>query len=151
MNCPTCGAENEADARFCAECGAPLESQTDTPVEDDDMTIMTTVSEVSEEAKTVAVTQEDVAELAASMEQAEEAEFEPETSSPPPITGDVVSGETGSKNNTQRYILIGVLIFLVLCCCCCVFAIAVSAVSGELDIDNFTYLPDLLSTVEPFV
>ena len=24
MNCPNCGAANEPDARFCAECGAPL-------------------------------------------------------------------------------------------------------------------------------
>ena len=47
MNCPTCGAENEADAHFCAECGAPLETQDSAPVEDDDLTIMSTVSEVS--------------------------------------------------------------------------------------------------------
>jgi hypothetical protein len=26
MNCPTCGAPNDADARFCAECGTPLEN-----------------------------------------------------------------------------------------------------------------------------
>jgi len=152
MNCPTCGAENEADARFCAECGAPLESQESAPVEDDDLTIMSTVSEVSEEAKTVSVTQEDVAELAASMEQAEEAEFEPETSSPPPITGDIVSDE-GSGNNTRRYIVIGVLVLLVLCCCCCVLAALGWAVAGEMnmDIDGIDFSYRLFSTVEPFV
>jgi hypothetical protein len=26
MNCPTCGTPNDADARFCAECGTPLEN-----------------------------------------------------------------------------------------------------------------------------
>ena len=150
MNCPTCGAENEADARFCAECGAPLESQTDTPVEDDDMTILSTVSEVSEEAKTVSVTQDDVAELAAEMEEAEEAEFEPETSSPP-MTGEVVSGGASGRNNTQRYIVIGVLVFLVVCCCCCVLAALVSAVTGEIDMDNINFSYRLFSTVEPFV
>ena len=25
MNCPACGAQNETDAQFCAECGSPLE------------------------------------------------------------------------------------------------------------------------------
>jgi hypothetical protein len=148
MNCPTCGAENEADARFCAECGAPLESQASAPVEDDDLTIMSTVSEVSEQAKTVSVTQEDVANLAAEMDQAEEAEFEPENSSPP-LTGEVITDNAGGKSNTQRYLIIGVLIFLVLCCCCCVLASIAAAVSNE-DIGNlFSYL--LFSTVEPFV
>jgi len=151
MNCPTCGAKNEAEARFCAECGAPLENQADTPVEDEDMTIMSTVSEVSEEAKTASVTQEDVAELAAEMEQAEDAQFEPETSSPPPITGEVVSGDSGGGNNTQRYIVIGLLVFLVLCCCCCVLASIASAVSGEIDLDDIDFSYRLFSTLEPFV
>ena len=26
MNCPACGAPNETDAQFCAECGSPLEN-----------------------------------------------------------------------------------------------------------------------------
>ncbi len=26
MNCPSCGAKNDADVRFCAECGTPIES-----------------------------------------------------------------------------------------------------------------------------
>ena len=110
---------------------------------------MSTVSEVSEEAKTVAVTQEDVAELAASMEQAEEAEFEPETSSPPPITGDIVSGENGGGNKTQRYIVIGILVLLVLCCCCGVLGILSYVIFDN--IDSISYLPDVFSIVEPFV
>lgn len=27
MNCPKCGANNEADTKFCAQCGAPMEEQ----------------------------------------------------------------------------------------------------------------------------
>ena len=148
MNCPTCGAENEAAAHFCAECGAPLESQTSAPEEDGDVTIMSTVSEVSEQAKTVSVTQEDVANLAAEMDQAEEAEFEPETSSPP-LTGEVITDNVGEKSNTQRYLIIGVLILLVLCCCCCVLASLVAAVSNENIGNYFSY--QLFSIVEPFV
>jgi hypothetical protein len=99
------------------------------------------------------VTQEDVAELAADMEQAEEAQFEPESSSPPSVTGDIVSDDAAGKNNTQRYIVIGVLAFLVLCCCCCVLAALGSAVAGEmeLDIDNIDFSYQLFSIVEPFV
>ena len=148
MNCPTCGAKNETDAHFCAECGAPLEKQDDMSVADEDMTIMSTFSEVSEEAKTVSVTQEDVAGLAADMAQAEEAEFEPETPASPPLTGEIV-GDNGPKSNTQRYIVIAILVLLVLCCCCGVLAIA-----GFVTFDNInslTYIPDVFSIVEPVV
>lgn len=148
MNCPTCGAKNEADARFCAECGAPLENQ-EADAAENDQTILSTVSQVSEEAKTVSVTQEDVDNLAAEMEQAEDADFEPDTASPPSGTADP-GGDTGQKSNTQRYIIIGILIILVLCCCCLVLASIGAAIFGEMDIDidNFSYL---LSTVEPLV
>jgi hypothetical protein len=150
MNCPTCGAQNEADAHFCAECGAPLEKQDDASVANEDMTIMSTFSEISEEAKTVSVSQEDVAGLAAAMAQAEEAEFEPETPAPRPLTGQVIT-DNSAKNNTQRYIVIGILVFLVLCCCCCVLASLVSAVAGEMDIDNIDFSYHLFSVVEPVV
>jgi hypothetical protein len=117
---------------------------------------MSTFSEVSEEAKTVSVTQEDVANLAAEMSRAEDAEFEPEISSPsltgapPPLTGDVMMGNAGGKSNTQRYLVIGVLILLVLCCCCCILASIVASVSGEIDMDDLNFSYQLFSTVEPF-
>ena len=73
MNCPTCGAENDADARFCAECGTPLENpdieatiigqKLDIPDDfDSDMTIMSSPARLAEEAKTVAVDQDALAD-----------------------------------------------------------------------------------------
>ncbi len=79
MNCPTCGAQNDADARFCGECGTPLENpdveatiigqKFELPDEldfgDNDMTIMSTPARLAEEAKTLAVDQD---AMAAAME-----------------------------------------------------------------------------------
>ncbi|MBN1220924.1 MAG: zinc ribbon domain-containing protein [Anaerolineae bacterium] len=131
MNCPTCGAKNEADARFCAECGTPLEGEVDQPPEeeDSDRTILSTVSEISEEAKTVAVSQDDVANLAAEMEQAEDAEFETGAPSSPPIPP--AGGDGNGKSDTQRYIIIAVVALLVLCCCCFLLAGIISVFSNE--------------------
>lgn len=81
MNCPTCGAQNDADARFCAECGTPLENPDieativgqkfeipdDFDSADNDMTIMSTSARLVEEAKTLAVDQE---AMAAAMDEA---------------------------------------------------------------------------------
>ena len=150
MNCPTCGAENEADARFCAECGSPLEGRADQPLaEDDDRTLLSTVSEISEEAKTVAVTQEDVANLAAELE-AEKAEAESDSSVPPasPPAGGTGGGE-GLLN--QRNIIIAIVVLLVLCCCCCAIAAIVSLASNPDIIDEFSFMRDLSPTLLPFV
>jgi hypothetical protein len=144
MNCPTCGAENEADARFCAECGAPLESQTDEMVEeDDDRTILSTVSQISEEARTVSVTQEDVANLAA--------ELEPETEAEPPPTTPPVKG--AGENNTQRYIIIGVVVLLVLCCCCLLISIIVAASSENIEdiMNELSFTRDVSPTLLAFI
>ncbi len=47
MNCQDCGARNEAKARFCSECGTPLEHQVaDTPPTDDDETIFATSDQI---------------------------------------------------------------------------------------------------------
>ncbi|MBN1991787.1 MAG: zinc ribbon domain-containing protein [Anaerolineae bacterium] len=134
MNCPTCGAANEPEARFCAECGAPLESQTDRPVEDDDRTILSTVSQISEEAKTVAVTQEDIAELEADLEQA--GEYKSEPPSPPPAS----PAGGGGSSNTQRYIIIAVVVLLVLCCCCCLLSGIFGYMSNPDIIDEFSFM-----------
>jgi hypothetical protein len=152
MNCPTCGAENEADARFCAECGTPLEGQADQALaEDDDRTIMSSVSEISEEAKTVAVTQEDVANLAAEMEKDEEAEVESDTSVPPP--GPPTGGNGGGSEGlmTQRNIIIAIVVLLVLCCCCFAIAIIVGFLSNEDIMREFTSIRDLSPALLAFV
>lgn len=152
MNCPTCGAENEADARFCAECGTPLEAQADQALaEDDDRTIMSSVSEISEEAKTVAVTQEDVANLADEMEKTEEAEVESDFSAPPPSppTGGDGGGSEGFLN--QRNIIIIIVVLLVLCCCCCAITIIVSLASNPDIMNEFTFIRDLSPTLLAFV
>lgn len=57
MNCPNCGAANEPDARFCAECGAPLTSQIDEdviiidhpPQDDADRTILSSRRDLAAE------------------------------------------------------------------------------------------------------
>jgi hypothetical protein len=90
MNCPTCGAANDADARFCAECGTPLENQdieatmVGQVIEpaDNDMTIMSTAKDLAAEAKTMSVDEAEVANFLADTE----AETPPAPSTPPPLT-----------------------------------------------------------------
>jgi hypothetical protein len=151
MNCPTCGAENEADARFCAECGSPLEGQADQSLaEDDDRTILSTVSEISEEAKTVAVTQEDVANLAAELE-TEEAEAEAESDSSVPPSSPLTGGTGGEGLLNQRNIIIAIVVLLVLCCCCCAIATIVGILFNEDIRNEFSFLHDLSPTLLAFV
>ena len=151
MNCPTCGAENEADARFCAECGTPLEGQADQALaEDDDRTIMSSVSEISEEAKTVAVTQEDVADLATELE-TEQAEAEPESPPPPPVPPAGGNGSGSEGLMSQRNIIIAIAVLLVLCCCCCAIATIVGILSNEDIRREFTFIGDLAPTLLAFV
>ncbi len=132
MNCQSCGAKNEAEASFCAECGAPLESQVGgaQPLEDDDdRTILSMPSQIAEEAKTVAVTQEEVAEAEA--EAAAPVEPEPDLPPPPdsPASG---SGGGGGGLFTQRNIIIVVVVLIVLCCCCFALSVGIGA-SGVFD------------------
>jgi hypothetical protein len=152
MNCPTCGAENEADARFCAECGSPLEGQADQSLaEDDDRTILSTVSEISEEAKTVAVTQEDVANLAAELEAEEAEEVESDSSAPPPGPPTGGNGGGGEGLMNQRNIIIAIVVLLVLCCCCCAIATIVGILFNEDIRNEFTFIYDLSPTLLAFV
>jgi len=159
MNCPNCGAENEAGARFCVECGAPLETQVnlpDRPPEmDDDRTIMSSFSRLAEEeAKTVAVTQEQLAaaeaEAASAFERGPEPEVVPPT--PRPIGGSGGSagggGSFGSSGSgspgwmNRRNIIIAVVVLLVLCCCCSLIIGGVAASSGAFnDIFNLDFAP----------
>ena len=143
MNCPNCGAKNEAEARFCAECGAPLEGQVNEVIaEDEDRTIMSSVKQISEEAKTVSVSQSDLADLSADMAQAEEAEFETETPAPPASvsTGGGGGSSQGGGMFTQRNIIIAVVVLLVLCCCCCAVAGIIGYFSDQIDLNDLSFV-----------
>jgi hypothetical protein len=125
MNCPNCGAENDADARFCAECGAPLDhSEAEAPVTgssfdmpaDSDATIMSTREELAAQERTLRV---DQAQLAAAMEDNAYSPSEPVVP-PPPVDIPPRQGNNGGPDNRNRtiWIIVGVIIVLMLCCCC---------------------------------
>lgn len=150
MNCPNCGAKNDADARFCAECGTPLD---DVVVEtakveqvfdetSEDMTIMSASGGAAAGAKTLAVDQAKVVAVAEDIDNAEtvdddDSASEPESSPPSPSSpatadagggdqnGDGMDpgggdGDSGGSNRTLIIVGVIVLVFLLLCCCCSV-------------------------------
>lgn len=149
MNCPNCGAENEAGARFCVECGAPLETQVNLPSQppemddmDDDRTIMSSFGRLAEEAKTVAVTQEQLAAAEAEVASAFERGPEPEPIPPAPRPiggsggdgGSFGGGSSGGQNwMSRRNIIIAIVVLVVLCCCCSGLVGISVALSGEFD------------------
>lgn len=157
MNCPNCGAENEVGARFCVECGAPLENQVELPDhppeffdDDSDRTILSTASRVAEEAKTMAVTQEQLAEA----ESAASYSAEPESSflPPPPSAGAGSGGSSGFQGlMTQRNIIIAVVVILLLCCCCCALGVAINAASNPEAIEDILDELSLLPLYIPLV
>lgn len=137
MNCRNCGAENEPEARFCAECGAPLEREIGStqPLEDEDedRTIFSATSQIAEQAKTVSVTQEDVATARAEAETASPAGSEPAPAGPS-ATGAPGSEGGGREWLNQRNIIIAVVVLLVLCCCCFFLSLGIYlASSGALE------------------
>jgi hypothetical protein len=110
-NCPVCGAENEVDARFCAECGAPLDDEDNEativgrvavfpgPEEEDesDQTILSTSFRSLEEAETMAFDKDQVAEAQTETPAPGPPSFPPEpdadsppVSAPPPPVRPVV-------------------------------------------------------------
>lgn len=153
MNCPNCGAENEAGARFCVECGAPLETQVNLPSQppemddmDNDRTIMSSFGRLAEEAKTVAVTQEQLAAAEAEVASAFERGPEPEAIPPTPLPiggsggsagggGSFGSGNGGGSQGwmSRRNIIIAIVVLVVLCCCCSGLVGISVALSGEFD------------------
>lgn len=146
MNCPTCGAENDADARFCAECGSSLENQAVEAAKaeqafeeaaDPDMTIMSMPDDLASEAKTVAVDQDQV--NAAVEEASTPSAAEVETGTLEPATPGVEGGGGShqqtplggdeSGGNRRMWIIIGVVAVVILLCCCC--SLAVGGVLGS--------------------
>lgn len=176
MNCSNCGATNDADARFCAECGAPLENQ---DVEatmagqeffdaDNDETILSTPDMLAaEEAKTLNV---DQAVLADVQENDDAAPSEPEPTPPPAVASSTPTGITdddgherggdgqdGGSNaaaanggNRRIFIIIGaVFLLVILCCCCCSIAVGTQIDPNNIEdlLRDFALLPTYL----PFV
>jgi hypothetical protein len=125
MNCPNCGAENDAEARFCAECGTPLEPQNtkatdeDQPFVDAEVTMMSSRSEIAAQLKTMTVDQAQMAAAAEESGTGSPAEPEPIPPPPPirPPSQPSTSG-SGGQNRKMLYIIIGVIVVLILCCCC---------------------------------
>lgn len=169
MNCPTCGAENEADARFCAECGSPLEDQAAEAIKaervfsqvDEDATIISSAGLLAEEeAKTLAV---DQAQLSAALEDASAgapSDDAPEPEPAPPaqpaaggssgnqgessFSGGGESG--GGKNRTM--IIVAIVAIVLLCCCCCSLVVG-GAIGSDPEllegiIDELSLVPTLL-------
>jgi len=153
VNCPNCGAENDAEARFCAECGAPLENQDIEAtvigqnlrdIVDSDQTIMAGPAEIeAEEAATVAV---DQAALAAAVaEERDSSAPEPETPPASPSGPSSIPAGTGSgggdggfgpgsgDQNRKMWIIIGVVVLVLLLCCCCALIIGALAGSGDFE------------------
>ncbi len=160
MNCPNCGAENDPEARFCAECGTPLEGAAETggvtiveTPDEDDRTILSSYSSLmAEQAKTVSVTQDDVAAAAAEAEADRFAREEPDPmpSPPPPPSLTTPPGGAGGKNwMSQRNIIIAVVVLLLLCCCCIALIVVGSVLmgEGEFDFEEFNMLPAYLAFI----
>lgn len=155
MYCQNCGAENEAGARFCVECGTPLESEavaSPPPLveEDADRTILTSAPRVAEEAKTVSVTQAEVVAAAAEIE----VEPPPESSAavPPPISAgkDVGRSMPSSGSGRSRNYLIIAIVVLIILCCCCTTLVVIGAASSDV-INDIMYELTLLVSIQPFV
>ncbi len=108
MNCPSCGTNNDVDARFCEACGTPLENQDSEATvigilpgiddNDNDMTILSNPGDFEAEAKTMRV---DEAMLAAAAAEADKAAVSepptPPVSPTPPPTPSSPSPPSGGE------------------------------------------------------
>jgi hypothetical protein len=121
MYCQNCGAENEAGARFCVECGTPLESEavaSPPPLveEDADRTILTSAPRVAEEAKTVSVTQAEVTAAKSDPDVVVESPTytEPKSGLPPPpiVTSPYITSTAGgSPDSTDTIAMVIEIVF----------------------------------------
>lgn len=162
MNCPNCGAANDADARFCAECGTPLENQDNEATIvghslkdiDDDAPVLASPDQIAaEDEKTVTV---DQATLNNAQADQSPSPPQPEAAapSPPPVTpasggmdqgGTSVVGDTGGDSKRTMWIIVAIIVVVILCCCC--FSIGIGGAIGsdpgviEDIIDELSWLP----------
>jgi len=167
MNCPNCGAENDADAHFCAECGTPLENQ---DIEatiagqnlrdaDNDATVFAGPDAIAvEDEKTVSVDQAMLANaLANEAASASQPETSPPSAPPADSTGGAGAGgaspgdDAGDNNNRKMWIIVGVITLLILCCCC-IFSIALGSILRSYpgifeNINDLSSLPAYLPLV----
>lgn len=158
MNCPTCGAANDPDARFCAECGTPLENQDIEATisgqliqpDEEDATVVSTLKDLAAQDKTLAVDQAQVADALAEAESevvppgpssppplespAEPVDVEPVT--PPPDRPESASPPPAAAQNgdskKKTWLIIGIIAALaILLCCCC--SLVIGGVLGNPD------------------
>lgn len=158
MNCPTCGAPNDVDARFCAECGTPLDKQDiDATISgqiiepfDNDATIMSRPEDLLALEKTLAVGQAQIADVLKEITPetppvlAEEKPSPlprlPEAVAPPDVpaaTHDAKStppAAGGRSKKTLWMIIGGIVVLLALLCCCC--SVAIGGVLGDPSIQD---------------
>jgi hypothetical protein len=158
MNCPNCGAENEADAFFCVACGEPLESQdTDTIIEeqsfgdpDDEPTILSSRDEIFAQMQSMAsdassqpTTDQESGGIDSSTD--ELLPLEPGAPSPPPgsSVADILAGDQGkgddrggnsngggqnNQGNKNRTLFIVIGVIVVLLLLCCCCSVVIGSV-----------------------
>jgi hypothetical protein len=172
--CSNCGAENEAEAQFCAECGTPLDLADEaTPATDDDQTLLSAnVDDLAESQKTEIFKQddtqatpetneEDIIEGIASeaspsnpapvitIDRPIQSETPPPPMTPTPPPPIPTEGGFNSFMSQRNLIIIGVIVLVLLCCCCCSPILISVLFSEEIDdaIREMSYLANYLSLV----
>jgi hypothetical protein len=153
MNCSVCGAENEADARFCAECGAQLEPHLQQGLEatlagrpgdddfDNEATILSPRPEIEAQLRNLSIEPVEPDEISMPEDDMRSA-LEPE----PPLMAandDLPMAEPEDEpevdhppppqagDNSRKILIIVGLILAVLILCCCCLSLVVGGLIGS--------------------